>query len=186
MRCVLRYAVTLLRCTFSSCVYEGVFTASSCLIRAVCRHHAWESGHGHHARSDDVAHDRAGTDGGELVNIAHQDQTSVIGYGSHQRVHEGHIDHRTLIDNHRLCLERVVSISPESPLCRCEFQKSVNGSCITTGCLRQSLGCPARRRAEQNAQPGALEQIDNVSGHRRFSRAGPAGQNHGLGLVHHP
>ena len=75
------------------------------LARA-CRKISSSWTHRHDPRGDEVAEHGAGTHRGELVAVADEHEPAVRGEGREQAVEELDVDHRGLVDDHGIRLER--------------------------------------------------------------------------------
>ncbi len=119
-------------------------------------------------QDDQVGQDVAGAHRGQLVGVAHQQQTRTVGGGIQQRRQQLDIQHRRLVDDQQLDLQRVVAIASETSSLGTHLQKPMNGGCRRARGLLHSLRRAASWRsldhqrafggetAHQRAQQGGL------------------------------
>ena len=72
--------------------------------------------HRHGARADDVGEHLAGADGRQLVDVADEDQRRLVRHRLKQSVHQGNIDHRGLVDDEQIALQRVIFLAPKAAM----------------------------------------------------------------------
>jgi hypothetical protein len=68
----------------------------------------------HGTRRDDVRQHLHRPDRGELIDIANQQQRSSLRQGRQDSAHEWDIDHRGLVDDQQIAVERCVLVAPEA------------------------------------------------------------------------
>ena len=68
----------------------------------------------HHAAFDQVCQYHAGTDGRQLIHVAHENDMRVGGNGFEQLVHQLHVHHRSLIHHEKVALKGAFLIPGES------------------------------------------------------------------------
>ena len=114
-------------------------------------------------RADDVGEHLAGADGRQLVDVADQDQRRMVGHGLQQSVHQRHIDHRGLVDDEQVAVERVILIAPEAAVLRIDLQQPMDGLRLAAGALataaspRGRSAPPARSRRPWRARIFRIE-----------------------------
>ena len=69
------------------------------LLWAAWRNTSVRPNHRHDAGADDVRQDLARTHGGELVDVADDQEGSVVRDGLQEGLHQDHVDHRALVDH---------------------------------------------------------------------------------------
>jgi hypothetical protein len=65
-----------------------------------------EANHGENARGDHVAQDHARADRRQLVLVAHEQEPGAVGQGRDQIREQADVDHRCLVDDQHVGLER--------------------------------------------------------------------------------
>lgn len=101
--------------------------------------HFGEANDGDDAAGDDVAQDRTGTDGGELVDVADEDEIGVRGKRARESAHERDIDHAHFIDDDEVSFERIGSVAVET-FGGLNFEETMDGEGIHAGAFTESLG----------------------------------------------
>jgi len=89
----------------------------------------------HGAGADDVSQHLAGAHGGQLVDVTHDEQRRGSWHRLHQRLHQQHIDHRALVDDQQITVERVLVVALEAEGLGVELQQSVDGLGLHAGGL---------------------------------------------------
>jgi hypothetical protein len=100
---------------------------------------------------DDVSQHLAGPDGGELVDIADDQQRCRVGHGAQQRTHQQNINHARLVHDQEIALEGMLLGPAEFAGPWISLQQTMNGLRLQPGTLRQPLGRPTRGRAKRHA-----------------------------------
>ena len=130
--------------------------------RRLAEHRA-QAGDRNRAGSDDVRQHLARPDGGQLIDVADENERRRIGHRAHQGVHEMDVDHGSFIDDQDLAFERRPGIAAEAPLARIHHEKAVDGLGLHSGTFRQPLGGAAGRRREVDGDPfGPQNREDRV------------------------
>src|SRR6266566_6746711 len=80
-------------------------------------------------------------------------QRSAVRHRLQQRLHQHDVDHRGLVDNQQVAVERVVVAPLEAATFRIDLQQPVDGLGFKAGCFAHALGGAAGRRAEQEPYP---------------------------------
>ena len=89
------------------------------MIIRLCRglpEHLGQAHDGNRARADDVGQDLPGSDGGELVDVADDEQRRVVRRRLHQRLHQHNVDHRGLVDHEQVAIEGIFDLRLNPPL----------------------------------------------------------------------
>ena len=135
---------------------------------------------GYQTRSDDIIEHVAGSHGGQLVDVAHQDEGRPRGNGLHKMVHHDRIDHRCLIYHQQIAVEGSVLRSLESSLSEAELEEPMNRLRLMTGCLTHAFRSPARWRRKLHLRFQPVEDLDNGVDDGGLARAGSARDDHHL------
>ena len=116
---------------------------------AACRNTSVNRTTGTAPGGDDVGQDLARTDGGQLVDVADDQQRGIVGNGPHQRLHQHDVDHRGLVDDQQIAVERVVGVALEAAALGIDLEQPVNGLGLERRSLRSCAWRPGRsgRRA---------------------------------------
>ena len=120
---------------------------------ALCRlaEHLGQTHHRHGAGLDDVGEHLAGADRGQLVDVADDQQRRALGHRLEQRVHQQHVDHRRLVDDQQVAVERMLAVSLETAALGVDLEQPVDRLGLDPGRLGHPLGGAAGRRAEQRS-----------------------------------
>src|ERR1700720_4396273 len=129
----------------------------------------------HRAGSDDVGQDLTRADGGELVDVADDQQRGMVGDGPHQRLHQQDVDHGGLVDDQQIAFERVVAVPFEPAAFRVHLEQPVNGFGLEPGGFGHALGGTARRGTQQQAHALGGEDAQDRVDDGRLAYPGPAG-----------
>ena len=89
-------------------------------------------------------------------------------------MHEPHVHHRRLIDNHEVTIERMVLTPPKFARLGINFEQTVDRLRLPAGRLAQAFGGPTRRGAEQHPRPLRGEDTQDRMDDRGLSHARPA------------
>ena len=109
--------------------------------------------------SDDICQDVAGADAGQLVDVADQQEVGAEGDGLEQMVGEHHVEHRGLIHNDEICLERILLVAlKRHAFGRLEFEQAVQRAGLAAGGLAQALGGAAGWGGQQHTAALAVAQ----------------------------
>src|SRR5277367_6564281 len=81
-----------------------------------------ETNYGHSTRCNDVSENLPGCNRGKLVDVAHDQQSCSVRYSFQQCLHQHDIDHRGLIDDQQVAIERVAVIALEAAALRVDLQ----------------------------------------------------------------
>ncbi len=119
-------------------------------------------------------------DRGELVDVAHQDEGRPRRDGLQQVVHQEGVDHRGLVDDQEVAVERRRLVFLESALLEAVFEEAVDRLGLVAGGLGHPLGGPAGRGGEQDLRPDPREDPDHRVDDRRLPGPGAAGDHHHL------
>ncbi len=84
-----------------------------------------------------------------LVDIPVDQQSGTIGHCLQQRLHQHDIDHRRLVDDEEVAVERIVAVAFEAAGLGVDFEQPVDGLCLEAGRLSHPLGRAARGGAKQ-------------------------------------
>jgi hypothetical protein len=75
-----------------------------------------------------------------LVDVAHDQQSGTVRHRLQQRLHQHDIDHRGLIDNQQVAVERIVLAALEAAPLWIDLKQSVDGLGLKTGRLGHKSG----------------------------------------------
>ena len=135
-------------------------------------------------RADEIAEHVPRADARQLVGVAHQHQPAAGPQRREQRAHQRQIDHRGLVHDHRVRLQRLLFVFCKGHIARllvpAHAKQAVDGLRLLAAQLAHALGGAPRRRAEQHVQPHALKERYDAAHARRLARARPAGQDQQL------
>ena len=140
----------------------------------------------HRLAGDQVGQDLARTNRGELVDVAHDQQRRAVGNRLHQRLHQHDVDHRGLVHNEQVAVERIIRVALESSGLRIDLQQPVNGLRLEPGRLGHALGGTPGRCAQE--QFNALRRQDTQDGvdDRGLPDPRPACDHENLGQQRQP
>src|SRR5258707_3541295 len=130
---------------------------------------------------DDVRQHLSGADRWKLVDGADDQQRSAVRHRLQQRLHQHDVDHRGLVDNQQVAVERVVVAPLEAATFRIDLQQPVDGLGFEAGCFAHALGGAAGRRAEQEPYPLGGQYAQNSFDDSGLADAGTAGNHQHLG-----
>src|SRR5579862_3509701 len=99
-----------------------------------------EPHYGHGTRCDDVCKDLSRPDRRKLIDVAHDEQRSLVRNSLEQRLHQKDIDHRRFVDDQQAAIERIVLATFEAAAPRIDLQQTVDG----LGLVPSRLGHPFR------------------------------------------
>ena len=99
-------------------------------------------------RSEDVAKNGAGADARELIDVADEHEPRAIGDGVEERARERRVDHRGLVDDHGVGVDRRVRRALEAPRARVDLEEAVDRNCLAPGRLGHPLRRAPGRRSE--------------------------------------
>src|SRR6185312_5085929 len=114
-------------------------------IRAACRNTSVKRTTGTAPDEMTSAQDLAGSNRGKLVDVANDQKGGLVGYCLHERLHQHDIDHRGLVDNQQVTIERVVVATFEAATLRVDLQQPVDGLGLEAGRLGHTFGGAAGR-----------------------------------------
>ena len=143
--------------------------------------HLGQSHHRDRARGDDVGQNLAGTDGGQLVDVAHDQQGRPVRNGVEQGLHQQDIDHRAFVDHQEIAVERALEGPLEGEGLRVELEEAVNGPGLHSGRLGHAPGRTAGRGAEQELHGLGLQDAQDGVDDGRLAHAGAARDDQHLG-----
>ena len=119
-------------------------------------------------------------DARKLVGVADEHKAAARTQRREQRAHQREVDHRGLVHNERIGLERFFFAFGERHLASLvvegHAEHAVDGLRVAVAELAHALGGAARGGGEQNVQSHALEERDDGAHARCLARAGTAGQ----------
>jgi hypothetical protein len=104
-----------------------------------------------HLARDDVSQHLARANGGQLVDIADNEQRGRVGHRAQQRAHQQNIHHARLVHDQKIAVERMFLGPAEFTRPWVRLQQTVDGLRLQPGTLRQPLGRPTRGRAKRHA-----------------------------------
>ena len=122
------------------------------------------------------------TDRRQLVDVADDQQSGFVGNRRQQRPHQHDIHHRSLVDDQKSAVERIVGVALEPPAPGIDLKQPVDRNGLEPGGLCHPFGGTAGRRAEKQGHArGAQDAQDRVDD-GRLAHARTAGDDHGLGV----
>lgn len=127
----------------------------------------------------------ASSHAGELVGIAHENDSRVEWRRFEERCGKPRIDHTEFIDNEQIALELVVSIAVELPGNRIHFEQTVDGSCLFATTFAHALGGAPRRGGEAYAFFHLACKVQDSLEDCRLACAGATCDNRNLSRVRH-
>ena len=144
-----------------------------------------DPGQAHHAAApgtDDVLQDAAGTHGGKLVHIPHQDQLRPDGNGHQKGVEQKLIHHRHLIDDDHILLQRSLLVTPEGEGSRvrvaAHLEQPVDGAGFVARRLRHPFSRAPRGRGQGDIHAHGLKVGDHRVDRRGLAGTGAARDDH--------
>lgn len=126
---------------------------------------------------DEVSEDRAGTDGGQLVDVADQKKVSMFGEGAKEAAHEGNVDHGAFVNDEQLGVKGAGFVALKSAALGIHFQKTVNGFRRLAGGFGHSFGGAAGGSAEEKGDLFGVKNFEEGAKEGCFSDARAAGDN---------
>jgi hypothetical protein len=111
--------------------------------------HLGQSHDGHSARADDVGKHLPRSDGWQLVDIADDQQRRLVRDCFHERLHQHDVDHRRLVDDEQIAIERIVGVAFETAALWIDFQESVDRLGLDSRRFGHALRRAARGGAKQ-------------------------------------
>ena len=133
------------------------------------------------ARADDVRQHLRGSDGGQLVDIADDEQRRVIRRRLHQRLHQHDVDHGGLVDHEQIAIEGIVGVAREPAALGIDLQEPVDRLRLDARRFGHALGCATRRGAKQQSNVFGRKDLEDRIDDRRLADARPAGDHQRLG-----
>src|SRR3979490_1939854 len=104
----------------------------------------------HRTGGDNIGEDLARPDRGQLIDIADEHKCGVIRQGTEYRPHQRHIDHRGLVDNEEVAVERRLLIASESTGLWIGFEEPMDRLRLKPGALGEAFGGTTRRCAQSD------------------------------------
>ena len=134
--------------------------------------------------ADQIGKHVARADARQLIGVADEHKAAARAQRREQRAHQREVDHRGLVHNERIGLERFLFAFGERHLAGLvvegHAEHAVDGLRVAVAELAHALGGAARGRGEQDIQAHALEERDDGAHARRLARAGAAGEQQQL------
>ena len=81
----------------------------------------------------------------QLIDIADEQQRRSLRQRPQHRLHQRHVDHRGLVDDEQIAVERLLLVAPEAAGSRIGLEQPMDGLRLEAGALRQALGGAAGR-----------------------------------------
>jgi hypothetical protein len=131
----------------------------------------------HGPRGNDVRQHLPRPDRRQLIDIADQEEGSPVRQGAEQRPHQRHVDHRGLVDDQQIAIERRVPAAPEAASPRVGFKQAMDGLRLKSGAFGEALCGTAGRRTEPDLNGLREKDLEDGVDDRRFSDARPAGHH---------
>ena len=123
-------------------------------------------------------------DARQLVWVADEHEAAAGAQRRKQRPHEREVDHRGLVHDERVGLERLLFPLGEGDLAGllvpCHAEHPVDGLRVARAQLAHALGGTARGRGKEDGKSHALKERDDGAHARRLTRAGAAGEQQQL------
>ena len=128
---------------------------------------------------DHVAEHVAGADARQLIHIADQHQVRARPDGPHQAVGQHQVEHRGLVHNDQIGVERVGLVPGEAQqaVLRLDLQEAVHGLGKLAGGLAQTLSHATGGTGERHLHAAGIGQPDHRAQGDGLARARTAGQN---------
>ncbi len=136
--------------------------------------------HVHHAGTDQIAEHAPRTDRGELVDVAHQNQAAARRDRLREARGELGVDHRGLVDDRDLGVERQLGTALEAAQAGIELEQAVERRGLDAGRLGEPFGRPAGGRGERHFDPFLGQDADEAANQRGLARARAAGDHQEL------
>ena len=134
----------------------------------------------HRAGGDDVGQDLTRADRGQLVDVADDQQRGIVGHRLQQRLHQHDVDHRGLVDDQQVAVERVVAAALEAAALGVDLEQPVDGLGLEPGRFGHALGGAAGRGAQQQAHALGGEDAQDRVDDGGLAHARPAGDDQHL------
>ena len=134
----------------------------------------------HGPGADDVGQHLPGPDGGQLVDIADDEQRRVVGRRFHQRLHQHDVDHRGLVDDQQIAIEGIVGVALEPAGLGIDLQQPMDRLGLDARRFGHALGGAARGGAEQQFHALGRENLQDRVDDRRLADARAAGDHQRL------
>ncbi len=132
-----------------------------------------------HVRGEQVAQHLAGADARQLVDVTDQEQVRTRRDGFDQLVRQDQVEHRGLVDDQQVRLERVVAVVG-GVAAGLELEQAVDRGGGVAGQLGEAFRGPAGRRDELDLGALGRCQLDDRADGEALSAAGAAGQHRDL------
>src|SRR5450631_259194 len=111
--------------------------------------HLGQSDHGYGAGRDYIREHLPRPHGGELVNIANDQESGGGRHSLDERLHQHDVHHGSFVDNQQVAIERIVVAALEPTRLRIDFEQPVNGFGLETRCFGHPLGGAPGGRTKQ-------------------------------------
>ena len=134
----------------------------------------------HCAGRDHIGQNLTGSNGGKLVNVADNQQRSMVGDGPQESLHKQDIDHGRLVDDQQVAFEWMIAAPFEASNFRIDLEQPMNGLGFEPGGFRHTLGGAAGWRAEQQVHALGGENTQDGVDDGRLADARPAGDDQDL------
>jgi hypothetical protein len=131
----------------------------------------------HHAAVDEGREHLAGPDRGELVGVADEDQPGLVGQRRDRGGHEREVDHRGLVDDEDVEVERLGERPREAGSGRLDAEQAVQGRGLGAGGLREAARGASGGCGERDAAALADEHVEQQPHDRGLADARPAGDD---------
>ena len=149
-------------------------------LAAACRNTSVRRTTGTSARADDVGQYLPGSDGGQLVDIADDQQRRVVRRRLHQRLHQHDVDHGGLVDHEQIAIEGIVGVAFEPAALGIDLQEPVDRLGLDARRFGHALGCATRGGAQQQSHVLGREDLKDRIDDRRLADARPASDHQRL------
>ena len=143
--------------------------------------HLGQPDHRHRPRPDEVRQHLPRPHRRELIDVADEEDRRPVGHRAHQRLHQGDVDHRHLVDNQQIAVERLPGTAPEAAGRRIDLEQPVDGPRVEARRLPEATGRPARRGTEREGDSLDRQYAEDGVHEGRLPHAGAAGDDQHLG-----
>ena len=107
----------------------------------------------------------------QLVDIADENQVAMGIDGAQQMIHQGQVDHRSLIDDDKIDLQRIIFAALKAALARVVFEQPVDGRRFFAGAFGHAFCRPPCWRRQREVGFGAAQDREQRRQQSGFPRA---------------
>ncbi len=134
----------------------------------------------HGAGIDDVGENLARTYGGELVDVADEQERRPVRQGADEGLHQQDVDHRRFVNNEEIAAKRVRLVAFEAAVLRVSLKQAMDRLRFDSGRLGQALRGAAGRGAEGDGDALRDQHLQDRIDERGLADTGTAGDDKGL------